>query len=523
MQPLTVPGSLDSLSKIGNYIKLATAEAGLERSRVYKLRLAVDEIATNIINYGYGQAGIQGEITISADLDDNALTITLDDTAGYFDPTLKPPPPPEDFSKPLEERGIGGWGVYLALQSVDQFHYHRIQNHNQNVFVMYRATHGDLLLIGSSNQESNSLVDYLVELGYSVTLVEDSGTAQKHLKNHITEMILLEIPIKGQNTVEFIKALKADNALRSIPVIILTELDHLDEAEICVSSGAEDYIVLPYSPVVLKARLSVNLERHRVRISENNLRDLHNNDRDVQIGQQIQRSFFPEFLPQVPGWEIGACFDPARQVAGDFYDSFSLSDEYISLIIGDVCDKGINAALYMTLFRSLLRAYSQEEYTPESPSKLIENSLQKTNDYIRKNHGTSNMFSTIFFGILQPSSGDLYYVNAGHESPLILNSSGVKDVLKPSGLAVGMMAETEYKVLRTRLDSGDTLMIFTDGLLGAKDSSGQVFGRERLMDIFSSTDLSPSALLNNIALKLHSFISDGPLLDDITMLAVKRK
>ena len=147
MQPLIVPGKLDSLEKIGAYIMLAAKNAGLEKARTYKLRLAVDEIATNIINYGYQRAGIEGVISIEADLDEHALTITLDDAAGPFDPTLRPPPPPEYFTQPLEEREIGGWGVYLAIQSVDQFHYHRLQDHNHNIFIMYRATHGHLLVI----------------------------------------------------------------------------------------------------------------------------------------------------------------------------------------------------------------------------------------------------------------------------------------------------------------------------------------------------------------------------------------
>ena len=128
MQPLVVPGRLDSLEKIGKYIMLAAKNAGLEKARTYKLRLAVDEIATNIINYGYQRAGLEGTISVEADLDEQALSITLDDTSGYFDPTLRPPPPSEYFTQPLEERAVGGWGVYLAIQSVDQFQYHRLQD-----------------------------------------------------------------------------------------------------------------------------------------------------------------------------------------------------------------------------------------------------------------------------------------------------------------------------------------------------------------------------------------------------------
>ncbi len=138
MQSLIVPGKLDSLEKIGKYILQAAETAGLERKRAYRLRLAVDEIVTNIINYGYLQAGLEGLITINAEVDERSLTITLDDTSGHFDPTLKAAPAPDAFTQPLEERKNGGWGVYLAIQSVDQFRYQRVDDHNQNIFVMYR-------------------------------------------------------------------------------------------------------------------------------------------------------------------------------------------------------------------------------------------------------------------------------------------------------------------------------------------------------------------------------------------------
>jgi anti-sigma regulatory factor (Ser/Thr protein kinase) len=143
MEPLIVPGRLDSLEKIRKFILLAADHAGLEKARSYKLSLAVDEIATNIINYGYTEAGVEGDISVEAEMDEQALTIKLDDTSGYYDPSSKSLPPEENFSQPLGERAIGGWGVYLAIRSVDQFQYQRLKDHNHNIFVMYRNAHGD--------------------------------------------------------------------------------------------------------------------------------------------------------------------------------------------------------------------------------------------------------------------------------------------------------------------------------------------------------------------------------------------
>ncbi len=545
MQPLIVPGRLDSLSNIGKYIMLAAKNAGLEKARAYKLRLAVDEIATNIINYGYQRAGIEGVISVEADLDEHALTITLDDSSGPYDPTLRPPPPPEYFTQPLEEREIGGWGVYLAIQNVDQFHYHRLQDHNHNIFIMYRPTHGHLLMISAVQDRCTPVSQHLTGLGYTVACVENGQKALEVIRQDKFEMVLLDLPLQDRRAEEFIKDMKANNALRGTPLIILTGTDQLEEAERCIKAGAEDYIVLPFSPVVLKARVSAHLERQRVRFAEQTQKDIMKYEREVQIGRQIQLDFLPEKLPQLRGWEIAAHFEPACEVAGDFYDSYSLSNHLVSLVMGDVSDRGITSALFMALFRSLLRAFTQPDYAERlfggaddvsagqsshaqlrtfttAGRLMLKNALELTNTFILNNHASTNMFSAVFYGILDPESGGLIYINAGLEPPLILHQGKVKARLQPTGLAVGMLPEVEYEIQQTQLDPGDTLLIYTDGVTGAKNPSGQAFGKQGLLDLLEKPDLSATALLSRIESALRAHLAEAAQLDDITTLAVRR-
>ena len=544
MQPLIVPGRLDSLEKIRKYVLQAAKNADLEKSRAYKLSLAVDEIATNIINYGYQRAGIEGDILVEADLDEHSLTITLDDTGGYFDPTLKPPPPPEDFTQPLGERAIGGWGVYLAIQSVDQFHYQRFDEHNKNIFTMYRATHGDLLVIDSFQDSCTSISQHLTSLGYTVTCVENGQKALVQMHHQKYEMVLLGLPMLESSAEEFIKEMKADNALRSIPVLILVVPENLEEAERCIKSGAEDLIILPFRPVVLEARVSAILERLRVRIAEQTIKDTMKYERDRQIGRMIQLFFLPEMLPQPPGWEIAASFTPGREVTGDFYDSFILPNHDVSLIMGDVHDKGITAALFMVLFRSLLRAYTQQDYTDylndpldqgsiersgserrdfQSVSRLaLKKAVELTNNFILNNHESKKRFATIFFGILDPISGILIYINAGFEPPLIINHAEKKTYLKPTGSAVGMTPDVDYKIQQIQLDPGDTLLIYSNGVIEAKNPSDQTFGRKRILGLVENASLSATDLLSRIETNLQDYIGEADQLDDFTMLAVRR-
>jgi len=138
MKPLRLPATLDSLEEIGKYVIAATTQAGLGTKAAYGLRLAVDEIATNIITHGYEEAGRTGDVVVSGELTDSSLTIFLEDTGVPFDPLAKEPPSEEDLALPLEERPIGGLGIFLVQKGVDIFSYEFADGRNRNIFVMNR-------------------------------------------------------------------------------------------------------------------------------------------------------------------------------------------------------------------------------------------------------------------------------------------------------------------------------------------------------------------------------------------------
>jgi anti-sigma regulatory factor (Ser/Thr protein kinase) len=134
MDNLTLPAHLDSLEPIAHYVMQAAKEAGLDKKKTYKLRLAVDEIATNVINYGYGRSGMTGNINLNVAIDNQSLTLILEDTSPEFDPTKRELQ--RDLDAPLEERPIGGLGIYLAVEGVDRFEYQRVGDRNRNIFIV---------------------------------------------------------------------------------------------------------------------------------------------------------------------------------------------------------------------------------------------------------------------------------------------------------------------------------------------------------------------------------------------------
>ena len=248
-------------------------------------------------------------------------------------------------------------------------------------------------------------------------------------------------------------------------------------------------------------------------------------ERDLEIGRQIQSGFFPEVLPQIPGWEIATHFHAARQVAGDFYDVFRIKNSrFTAFIIADVCDKGVGAALFMVLFRSLLRAFSETEVTEENLRERLLGIITNTNNFIAEYHGKSNMFATLFFGVLDPESGILHYVNGGHEPPVILDKYGrVLQRLMPTGPAVGMFPEMGFKVGHVHFNEGDFLVGFTDGTTDAMNASGMKFSEERMLRNIANPWTSIFSMLFELNVELKNHIGQQNQFDDITLIAFRRK
>jgi phosphoserine phosphatase RsbU/P len=285
----------------------------------------------------------------------------------------------------------------------------------------------------------------------------------------------------------------------------------------------------------LSSEAAVALNNHLLLERE---RELTRFERDVQIGRKMQADFLPADLPKLSDWELAAYFQPAREVSGDFYDAFTVRDGgRVALVIADVCDKGVGAALFMTLIRSLIRAFSEQRYAALSHAQLdpaqddpmavdalaVEGAVTATNDYISTNHSRMNMFATMFFGVLDPQSGWLVYVNGGHESPAIVSSDGVKERLKANGPAVGMLPGVEFQVQRARLESGEFLLAYTDGVTEARAPDKSFFTEQRLLSVLESgRGRSAQEVLDTLVQHLRDHISTADQFDDITILAAKR-
>jgi serine phosphatase RsbU (regulator of sigma subunit) len=363
----------------------------------------------------------------------------------------------------------------------------------------------------------------LKQLGHQVETAVNGREALEKIAAGEFDLVLLDIMMPEVDGYKVLEALRADGTLERLPVIMISAVTEIDSVVRCVEMGATDYLPKPFNPVLLKARVGATLEKKRLRDRERLW--AKSMERELEIGREIQASFLPEELPRPDGWEIAARFTPARQVAGDFYDAFPLAaGSRIGLVVADVCDKGVGAALFMALFRSLLRAFAEREFAEPSRSDddRIHGTIVATNDYIARTHGASNMFATVFFGVLEPATGKLAWVNAGHEAPVVFGTSGVAARLSPSGPALGMMPGMKFEVRMSRLDRGQTLLAFTDGVTEAKDPSGRLYSEEALLGLLTGGAPDAAALLDGIGEAVAVHTAGAERSDDITMLAVRR-
>lgn len=269
-------------------------------------------------------------------------------------------------------------------------------------------------------------------------------------------------------------------------------------------------------------------------------------NQELERGREMQANFLPSKLPVREGWEFAAFFKPARQVSGDFYDAFELPGDSVGLVIADVCDKGVGAALFMALFRSLIRIFSGQtslnglscRYTDVATANPAEDTeevasnathfnalkaIQLTNDYIVQNHEDLAMFATLFFGVLDPVTGDLAYINGGHDPLFILNpSGGVREHLGPTGPAVGVQPDVNLEIRQTRMNPGEILFGYTDGVTEARAEDGSFYSEKRLMAFLKTGAASTGQLLDRLSLEVENHIGGAQRFDDITMLAVRR-
>ncbi len=378
-----------------------------------------------------------------------------------------------------------------------------------------------ILVVDDLALNRDLLARRIQRLGHEPGMAVNGRDALEKLEQEDWDLVLLDITMPEMDGYEALRRIRASPATAQLPVVMVSAIDESESVVRCLELGADDYLPKPFNPLVLQARIASSLAKKRLQDQKSQL--LQALSRELDIGRRIQQGFLPMDLPVLAGWTLGASCSPARQVGGDFYDAFLLPQGQLAFVVADVCDKGVGAALYMALFRTLLRAMACQARPDESPAETLVRSVAFANDYIATVHGHENMFATVFFALLDPHTGRMHYLNAGHEGPWVLQAQGgFLAQLTITGPAVGLMPGQRCTVQTIDLQPGARLLLFTDGVTEALGASG-TFGDVALGQVFAHTSGTAQAVVDSVRTRLAQHVGAFEPHDDMTLFCVIRE
>ena len=282
---------------------------------------------------------------------------------------------------------------------------------------------GPRLLVVDDNEDNRYTLIMRLEIeGYSnIAIAEDGEQALQLLGSQDFDLVLLDVMMPKVDGYQVLQQLKADGRLHNIPVIMISALNEIDSVVRCIELGAVDYLSKPFDPILLKARVGASLEKKRLR--DEVRAHLARMEEELESARQLQMCMVPTTFPQPTARrpiEIFAMMEPAREVGGDLYDFYDIDDGTLCFFIGDVSGKGVPAALFMARTKNVIRLVSRllrgADGSAPTPADIV---TAVNRELCQDNVGM--MFVTLFFGMLDPQTGDLRFTNAGHNPPYHLN------------------------------------------------------------------------------------------------------
>ena len=396
-----------------------------------------------------------------------------------------------------------------------------------------RSQRAGILVVDDTPANLQVLAGMLKDRGYKVRPVPSGKLALLAARRDPPDLILLDIDMPEMNGYEVCERLKADEMLKGIPVIFISALtEPLDKVK-AFATGGVDYITKPFQMEELHARVETHLKLHRLQrtLEETNERLARANDRmsrDLKAAAKIQQTFLPREVPRVPGMDFAWIYRPCDELGGDGLNVLPLGVDTVGLYILDVSGHGVASALLSVTLSRLLSP-------PSEPSSILIRQSDAGGHFdvtppaevaARLNRlfpfdSATEQFATLVYGILNGATGEFRYVSAGHPGPVHVACGGDSVILSSPGSPIGLAVDA-YEERSVRLDLGDRLYLYSDGVPEAMDSSGKAFGDTRLQEVLrqgrsGSLQDGVAALGAEIA-RWHG--AERPR-DDISILAVE--
>ncbi|MBL7138017.1 MAG: SpoIIE family protein phosphatase [Bacteroidales bacterium] len=305
----------------------------------------------------------------------------------------------------------------------------------------------------------------------------------------------------------------------SLKTVIVSAYGDMENIRTAMNRGAFDFLTKPINFEDLEITINKTLDEiHQVRRSIEEHHQLLFIQHDLETAREIQLAILPMEFPPFPhrkDFDIFASMQAAREVGGDFYDFFMIDNDRLGFVIGDVSGKGVPAAIFMAVSRTLIRATGLKGIS-------VDECINYAN-HLLCNESVSCMFVTVFYGILDTRTGEVDYVNGGHNPPYLIRADNtLEQIPLTGGPILGFLEDEQYKVGKIHLHPGDTLYLYTDGITEAFNKSNEAFGEERLEALLCSRGTEPikELVLTSMA-EVQQFCTEVPQSDDITLMAIR--
>jgi len=530
------------------------------------LDLCVVEITSNIVNYAYANGG--GEIHLEFSFSDPRAELTIEDAGSAFDP-LQQHPPTQPTT--LEEASNGGFGIHLVRQFADACEYRRVGERNRLMvrfgapwphsrqterrqtaaqsFPLQRSTNAQVVVDERERNDRRTLgFISQTELFQNVAYHELERTLANCLvvQFNAGELILaagqlsqrvwvviegsLRVHFDGPESDDFLdiprgecvgEVSAADGKLSTAWVVAASACTLL---EIHAKTFVEQLLIIPNLGRNLIRILAERMRRSNQRISERVrlATELKALQRELDFATRIQTSMLPPnpLLTDEPRLDCHGFMRAARQVGGDFYDVIPLDSHRYLIAIGDVCNKGMPAALFMAQTLAMLRSMAIQEKRIEQVQ--LADIVSRGNDQLCRMN-SEQLFVSIFLAIVDLELDQIRYVNAGHNPPMIRLPGEPSNLIElPRNPVAGMVSGIRYKSASQPFPSGSLLLLYTDGVTEAENIALDQFGETALMGCFNELHDSAEALVSTIVKGVDQFAQEHPQADDITLLALRR-
>jgi sigma-B regulation protein RsbU (phosphoserine phosphatase) len=357
-------------------------------------------------------------------------------------------------------------------------------------------------------------VDMLVEAlrgDYKISVALSGDAALRTVEKSPPDLLLLDIVMPGVDGYEVCRRLRADPATRELPIMFLSSLEDVQDKARGFELGANDYLTKPFEILEVKARVRSLL---KAKAYADAVREAQ--ERDLAIAREIQLGLLPSDLAtraKGTGLDVHAVIEPARHVGGDLFEVLRISDDRLVVAVGDVCGKGITAALFMAVAVTLLRTLARQMETPDEI-------LRRLNDELAAQNPRA-MFVTMT--CLDVRGGRVTCANAGHDTTLLVGSSPPRSVFPSTGTVLGLFPGQPYVSQSLDLAPGDTLVLYTDGVTDAADPGQGLFGEERVRACFAEgSGATATDSVERLLGQVRAFAAGAAQSDDITILALRR-